>query len=124
MAFDPVESREGLWLSHLEGPLDPRPLLLAEDSGFEPGPSSPFDGVLITRDGRWAVHGGRRLSGEERLFRVAIPFFWDGFESGTADRWLVQGRAGALVVGSEWAADGTREADGKPKSMATAGPRR
>lgn len=77
-----------LWLAHGDGPPDPRPKKLLDSAQFEPS-GHPFRDPYLaaTPDGKYVVYLATPIGGEEELWVLPLPFFWDGFESGGAGQW-------------------------------------
>jgi len=77
-----------VWLAHGDGPLDPRPKRLLDESQFEPSGDPFLDPwrIQTTPDGKYVAYLATSLGGKEGLWVLPLPFFWDGFESaGTGD---------------------------------------
>ena len=89
IASEPSAFSRALWLAHGGGPLDPRPKKSLDESQFEPG-GDPFrDPWLLqaTPDGKYVVYLATAIGGEEAVWVLPLPFFWDGFESGSTGHW-------------------------------------
>lgn len=88
-AIDPVSLLRTVWLAHGDGPLDPRPKRLLDVSQFEPGGDPFLDPwrIQTTPDGKYVVYLATPLDGEEGVWVLPLPFFWDGFESAGTGHW-------------------------------------
>ncbi len=77
-----------LWLAHGDGPPDQRPKKLLDSAQFEPG-GHPFGDPFLaaTPDGKYVVYVATPIGGEEELWVLPLPYFWDGFESGGLGQW-------------------------------------
>ncbi len=88
-AIDPVSLLRTIWLAHGDGPLDPRPKRLLDESQFEPGGDPFLDPwrIQTTPDSKYLVYLATPLGGEEGVWVLPLPFFWDGFESAGTGHW-------------------------------------
>jgi hypothetical protein len=89
IAIEPGSSFRTVWLAHGDGPLDPRPKKLLDESQFEPDGSPFLDPWRLqkTPDGKYVVYLATPLGGKEGVWVLPLPFFWDGFESAGTGHW-------------------------------------
>lgn len=87
IGLDPASDVLALWLAHGDGPPDARPKKLFDATPF--GTHDPFhyNAIELSPDGRYVVYGGTLLDGEEGVWSLPLPFFWDGFDSSGTAHW-------------------------------------
>ena len=87
IGIDPVSGALALWLAHGNGPSDARPKKILDATPF--GTQDPFhyNAIELSPDGRYVVYAGTLLDGEEGVWSLPLPFFWDGFDSGGTAHW-------------------------------------